>query len=435
MSEETYKLQSVSVRDFLRVEFAELDFADDIVVIGGENGAGKSSVARALLVAFCGKEAVPADPVRHGAESSEITVELDGDLVIHATVQPDRTYKLELKDKAGGIYRRGQERLNAFNFHYSFAPEEFIRAKPKEQLEILRRVMGLDFGPVERERNKLFADRTDIGRARDQAEAQRETLKFHDDVPETEVAFEALLTDIEEAQDVQRHREQLLANAKRYRERKAACEREIELERKKIETLTAEVQRADENARTAELEAEQLTLPDIDALKNQLREVEKTNAKVRETKAAKQAQAKWDELEETYRALTDQIKALDEKKAAMLAEAQFPIKGLGFEEDGVTLDGVPFAQGSDAQKWAAAVAIGFALKPKLKLVYVREGSLMTPNTRRMVYDLVRAQGAQLLFEIAGDAEDVSVIMEDGVSKPKRQSMPELRTQPDAAEER
>lgn len=429
--QEIYKLNSVSVRDFLRVEFAELDFTDDIVVIGGENGAGKSSVARALLVAFCGKEAVPADPVRHGAEESEIVVELDGDLVIHATVKPDRTYKLELRDKAGGVYRRGQERLNAFNFHYCYAPEEFIRAKPKEQLEILLRVMGIDFDPIDRERNKLFADRTEISRARASAEGKRNSLTWHDDVPEVEQQFGSIISDIDDAHAVERQQAELRRKAAFNRQMEVEALADIEAKLREIEALKGKAAEHAELARLAEIQAEAMVLPDVSALKDQLRMVEQINAKIRETNAAKQAQAEWDELETTYSELTKQIAEIDARKAQMLSDAKFPIDGLGFDDEGVMLNGVPFAQGSDAQKWAAAVAIGFALKPKLKLVYVREGSLMTPRTRRMVYDLVREKGAQLLFEIAGDADDVSVIMEDGVSKPKAARVPEVREHGDS----
>lgn len=38
------KINSVKVENILRVKFAEIEFKDDVVVIGGENWQGKSSV-------------------------------------------------------------------------------------------------------------------------------------------------------------------------------------------------------------------------------------------------------------------------------------------------------------------------------------------------------------------------------------------------------
>ncbi|NGZ99664.1 hypothetical protein G5V59_02720 [Nocardioides sp. W3-2-3] len=51
-------------------------------------------------------------------------------------------------------------------------------------------------------------------------------------------------------------------------------------------------------------------------------------------------------------------------KADALAKATFPVDGLGFDDDGVTYQGVPFAQASSAEQIRVSLAMAMSLNPQ-----------------------------------------------------------------------
>jgi hypothetical protein len=108
------RITAVRVTNFKRVrDVAIAPEADRVLIlIGGKNAQGKSSALDALTVAFGGKRAAPADPVRHGADEAVIDVELDGgDLTIHRVIDAGGESKLEVREK-GSVIRSPQARLD-----------------------------------------------------------------------------------------------------------------------------------------------------------------------------------------------------------------------------------------------------------------------------------------------------------------------------------
>ncbi len=94
------KLISLKAENFLRLHAVEIAPDGAVVQISGANGSGKSSVLNALVCALAGKEAIPADPVRHGAEEAEIVVDL-GDIIVRRVIRPDRSTALTVTNKDG----------------------------------------------------------------------------------------------------------------------------------------------------------------------------------------------------------------------------------------------------------------------------------------------------------------------------------------------
>ena len=101
-------------------------------------------------------------------------------------------------------------------------------------------------------------------------------------------------------------------------------------------------------------------------------------------------------------------------------------------EDGTVLfDGVPLSQASRAQQIRTSVAIGIAMNPKLKVLLIRDGSLLDEENMQLVVDMAKQHDAQIWIERVGDKDASAIIIEDGhvrgveaaavdsVSKPKK----------------
>jgi recombinational DNA repair ATPase RecF len=99
------KITAAHITNFKRIKDVELrpDADRALILIGGKNAQGKSSILDALTAAFGGKKAEPQDPIRHGADAAEIRVELDGgELSIRRVINGEGSL-LEVRDRMGAI--------------------------------------------------------------------------------------------------------------------------------------------------------------------------------------------------------------------------------------------------------------------------------------------------------------------------------------------
>lgn len=181
---------------------------------------------------------------------------------------------------------------------------------------------------------------------------------------------------------------------------------------KQIANLNAALAR--DAASLVELEAESAVTIDVDAIRAELASAEEG---VHAFDAAKDKNEKENRLslrKEEAEELTDQMELIVEKKRQRLAEANYPIAGLAVNEDGTVLfDGVPLAQASRAQQIRTSVAIGIAMNPKLKVLLIRDGSLLDEENMQLVAEMAKQHDAQIWIERVGDKDESAIIIEDG----------------------
>ncbi len=112
--------------------------------------------------------------------------------------------------------------------------------------------------------------------------------------------------------------------------------------------------------------------------------------------------------------LTRELDVLAERKRKILADAKYPISGLAVSEDGTVLfEGVPFSQSSRAQQIRTSVAIGIAMNPALRVLLIRDGSLLDDDNLSIVREMADAADAQIWIERVGNKDESAIIIEDG----------------------
>ena len=113
---------------------------------------------------------------------------------------------------------------------------------------------------------------------------------------------------------------------------------------------------------------------------------------------------------------TKTISEIDERKRAELAAAEFPVAGLGFDDDGVLLNDLPFSQASSAEKLRVSVAMGLAMNPRLRVLLIRDGSLLDEESLGIIQEMAEKSDAQIWIERVGEGAECQVIIEDGSIK-------------------
>lgn len=420
------RLESSNVK---RLKAVAIDPEPIINRIGGENGAGKSSLLDSIAMALSGSELTEA-PLRQGEKKGSIVVKLDDGITIKRTFNASGGTSLTISNAEGLKYPSPQAMLDKLTGKLMFDPFEFTRLKPKEQSEALKRLVGLDFTSLDAARAAKYNERTLINRDVDRARARADGLPAFPEAPAAPISTADLL---ESLQNIQAHNAKQFALKKHLSERIDAFEdgeRGVGLLRAEIAKLEALLvkRRAElteqETAvaahkttmEAAKLAVESFVVQSEAEVKTALAGATNTNHQVESNKAKAEALKIVADTQARADALTKAIADIDEQKTKDLAAAKFPIEGLSFGDAGVTYKGLPFSEASTAEKIRISVAMGAALNPKLRVMLVRDGSLLDKKSMALLADLAAQHQLQVFIEVAGDGAGCEVVIEDGTVK-------------------
>ena len=400
------KIIKFSAENVKRLKAVEITPDGTMQIVAGRNAQGKSSVLDAIWLALGGGPAARATsrPIRDGEESASVTLDL-GDLVVTRTWKGDKT-SLTVKSADGAKFSSPQSMLDGLVGRLSFDPLEFTRLSSTEQRDALLALVELPFVPAELDakRVKLYDQRTEIGR---QGKALGEVPAVDKSLPEAERSASALLGRIREAQEVNR--------------RRSDQERDVQSMSDNINETTRQINELTNrrNEQASEFQAAQLRLTEmpeisgLDRMESDLSTVEDTNAAIRANNRARELGAANVKLTTKYNDLTKSIDTLDATKAKGLAAAKFPVDGLGFDDGGVTYQGVPFSQASSAEQIRVSLAMAMSLNPTLRVVRIMDGSLLDADSLALIAEMAAESECQVWIERVGDGDGVGVVIEDG----------------------
>lgn len=414
------RLEAENISNLVAIDIPLPD--DGVVCIGGKNGAGKSSVLNCIAMALGGAEAMPADPIRIGEETGKILLEFEGITIkLKLTLQDDKTVNryLVIESKDGTKYNSPQALLATLTGKLAFDPLEFSMRKPKEQLAMLHKFLGIDLEPLAAERKKVYDERTIQNRFLAAAEQTAASSTVYPDVPDRLVDVADINKELTAALDNNRKHEALGAAAgvtllkitERVREVKAAEEA-----LKAAEDALAASVTAHDKARNEFSASKKINTEDI---MTRLQTVQQTNAKITSNFAAAEAKERAVSISAVVHALTENLAGIDARKQKMLTEAEYPLDGMGVSDDEVLFQNIRFSQLNDATKIAVSCAMGLSLNPKLKIMLIRQGCHLDDEMLGVVRDMAKQAGALILVERVGEGKECKVIIADGAVKELR----------------
>jgi hypothetical protein len=396
------KIIKLTAENVKRLKAVEITPDGTVQVITGRNAQGKTSVLDAIWLALGGGAAAreTTRPVRAGEDKASVTLDL-GDLLVTRTWTGEKT-SLTVRSADGAKYPSPQGVLDALVGRLSFDPLEFTRLSGRDQIAALLDLVDLDVDlpALAAQRAKLYAERTETGRQGKVLEGQAAGLGHMEDAPVEELSASNLIA--------------LIRSEQQETERQQADHRQAA-------RLGAEVQRLEEElaqARSAlasahDAVASHRPVKDVAALEADLATVEETNRAVRRNADREAVAGKLDAARTSYRETTAAIEEIDRSKAEALAKAVFPVTGLGFDDDGVTYNGVPFSQASAAEQIRVSLAMAMSLNPELRVIRILDGSLLDPDNLRLISEMATEHDYQVWIERVADGSGVGVVIEDG----------------------
>jgi energy-coupling factor transporter ATP-binding protein EcfA2 len=404
-----------------RIEVVAIRPDGEIVEITGKNGAGKTSVLDAMFWTFAGAREIAEEPIRRGADEGYCQIDL-GEFIVRRNISKSDagvTTSLSVRSPKGAEYRRPQEHVDRFFNKLSLDPLLFLRMDAKEKFALVRQfVPEVDFDAIELEQQADIATRRDLNAQVRQLKGVVAKFVVADehDLPEQPVDIDALQ---EELTDAGKHNVRIETR----RSRREALQKDVyqteskitELD-EQIAKLIAEIAKCEETKRTVQGQidaaikvlAEAPPLPDeidtaqIVARLNQARGI---NTKIDIVRQRKEAEAEARRLEAEAKALTTQMAERQREADAKIAAASLPVSGLTLTTDGgVRLNDLPFDQASDAEQLRTSIALAMALNPRLKVIRVRDGSLLDSDGMELVRQMAKERGYQVWIESVSHGE-------------------------------
>lgn len=440
------RLIALQAESFKRLRAVRINPGDVLTPIVGRNGQGKTSVIDAVASALGGAACAPTMPIRRGEQAAEVTVDL-GDIKVRRRWTAKGT-TLDVFSPDGAKYPSPQAVLDKLIGKLSFDPLEFSRLPAKQQARTLAEFAGVDLDDYAARRKAIYDERTDVNRQWKTAQSQLAGMPVVE-APDDEISVSAVLAELEAAAESNRRADALarsasdaeLAATLSLDEAKALSEKpgqlleqcnarikqlmaEIEATQKDYEAKIDEAGKAADGAiarsrelnevarRAAEASAASIRV-DTQPIRDKAAQVEGLNAKVREKKLRAAKTAEFASLAERVQALTAKLDLAEQRLAETITAAQLPVEGLALNADGVTLNGIPFGDCSGAEKLRASVAVAIALNPKLKLMLIRDGSLLDSDGMTLLANMAESAGAQVLIERVDNGSEVGVRIVDG----------------------
>lgn len=425
------KIVKLEANNVKRLKAVEIIPVGNTVTISGKNDQGKTSILDSIEYALAGNRTICEKPVRLGEAKAWIVCDL-GDIVVERRFTAAGGTSLEVRDAEGVPQRSPQAILDSLCQSIAFDPLEFVRSKAPKQLEILRQIVKLDFTELNTTRQRVYDERTTQGRQLENAKGRLTAYPFEPDAPLVELSLDALTQKLVEVkqknQEAKRADERIEEKEKAHTVARRACqqcdvdiadlEQRLTGKREQRKNYLQILNTAADEVTTAKAAASALTRLDETSVQSEIDGLQETNAKVRKNALHLKVQDEITGYEEQIKHLTTEIEQLDYRKQVAISQAAFPLPGLSLDDSGVLLNGVPFTQGSQAKQLQAAVAIGIALNPKIRVILIRDASLLDSDSMKLIHDMAVKHDVQIWMEVVGSKDPTAVVIEDGeIAKP------------------
>lgn len=419
----------------LRLAQVELQPGGRVIRVTGKNGAGKSSLLRAVRMAFGGAGEVLPEVLNEDAEDGEaalVRIRLSNEFTVtrRATEANPKGF-LRVVGPDGGTHRQGK--LNELlGENHDFDVLSFFELKPARQRDILLSLgsdpdlaMKLEIArqaaasiydertPVISEQRRCRAIPKPEGERPEPVDTTAETARLGElqakerrrqDLERVVVAIDEALSDLftkrlENQQSIDELEEQL-ATARSEHERLAGEQ----------ETL--------ERDRDAAIQA----VADSPDVTSDIQEVLERLADASEISKALEPWREWErgrelleKANERHDELTAQLMTARDEELRLIRDADLPIEGLTFdaETNEPLLNGRPLAVASGAERIRMAVAIAVAADPELRVVLVDEANDLDLDSLEALDELAREHGFQIFCCRIGHEGRGEIVVEDG----------------------
>ena len=393
---------------------------DDMVIISGKNGAGKTSALDSIWYAMewkAGAKGTPM-PIRKGEKFADVRLTLCEDLtkeqieqgvipkplfiVCRSWTAGGNTY-LKVTNAEGLVYETPQKLLDGFIGYLSFDPREFTRMDGKAQRDLLIKITGFDVTAIEIEIAELREQRRLQGQKVKLLSGEREEIN-PDILPKKLVNTNELNEELEEA----------LNNNNSINDRERKRDNAIS----EIKDLEEALKEAKNNLLKHQKCLKGKTRIDIGKIREKLEGAEEANEIFRANERNKEADMKQKAAQTVYDGFTKGIEDSTNELENGLKKSwsKIPDQRLSLTETGIAYEGIPFPQIAFSEQLEIAMKIAMALNTRLRVIRISDYSLLDDKSKKTIREMSKDENYQIWAETVDDTGTVGFYIEEGEVK-------------------
>jgi hypothetical protein len=421
-----------------------------VVVFGGDNEEGKTSILRALAATLGSEAPLPGragssdakmpvpQMIRDGELSGNCELDLGGGITVErrwthkANKQPHSKLFVAGLDTTGGAVKALQRLWS----RYALDLGRFEQLDAAEQSNQVRQLLGLDWSKLDAKDAKIREKRKGHSKEAKRLEARLSGLDACDDAPDEPVSTADLYAELKRRQEhnaglapLQRavaDGERMIGDyQKRVDEEKrgiAKLEAKLKDAKARLGKLEQAIQEEGVACAAAQAEVDAFDEQALDDVEEQLRTADETNRRVRARKEHQQASAELTAERKAADGLSaelDRVAAEKRQQLASLGDA-CPVDGLSFDQRGsMLLDDRPYRENSTGRRLRFLVPLWLRSCPRIKVLLIDELPLDKKNLR-LVTELAAAEGGQVIATRVGK-ENADFVIEAGKVRPEKES--------------
>lgn len=432
-------IKKLQLLNFQVIENFEAEFDGNVYFVTGDNELGKSTLLKAIGALLTGNR---DEVLRNGASKgfAKMIVGDDGeeyDVQLSFTENNPRG-TLTIKQKSTGMQTNNVTMLQRIFGYQDFDAVEFSRWSEtaegrRKQIAVVKSLLPEAvrnrISEIDEAVSELKTERTIVNREVKTATALRDTAnvgltpedktKYVNPIDVTELVEKAKTNAqlIEKAKTVRSmlaQREQQLANIPNHiafaedalKQAQETARKMIEDAEKAYNETIAKIKEEKADCERRKANAEDW-LKKYEANNPEKENAEDTLARVQEHNAMCEKVRKYNERQSELMAAKAKAEKMDadiaklaDERAALIANAELPIDGLTFTEDGLELNGVPFVPGkvSDSQTMEIAAKLVIASNPTVKVFRIARGESLGAKRLQTIVDIAKRNGFQGFIE-------------------------------------
>lgn len=459
-----YYISRMQARDFRGLKEADAALSPGLILFTGKNGNGKTSLGLLAQFMIEGPEPFKGGRRMNAAEVAQLIIRDGADMAVcKATlVTPRGEWTVRRSIERGGevslrIEAEGLDKVSTTQATLSnllaggtLDPLAFLKMDPRKQVDEVLDIAGLrsEAAQITAERKRIFDERAEqngIVKRLDATYKQmdRDAANEPPNTPAVEVNTDALIRELQDVHDHNKIGDQLRAEADTKARGLANHDDWTAQKEGDVDRAAAEVARLEDalahakstlafaeeavasHAKTrvavaqfaedARAKADSFQPKPTEDLEKRIAEAGQVNEWVRKKQARLKHRKEFTDAFAVAEDLSAQIKACDEKKRTLLANANLPVAGLSFEidEDGegdLVYNGRRISLLSQAEGLCVAIPLAFA-RPgaKLKIAWVTGEHGLDDDNLALAARLTEEAGASLLLESIHPAQGVQTL--------------------------
>jgi DNA repair exonuclease SbcCD ATPase subunit len=404
------KIIELKAENIKKLKAIEIRPTENVIIISGKNGAGKTSVIDSIWFTLTGKDSLKetSKPIREGEDHASAKVDL-GDYIVTRNWTSNDTSYIKVENKDGAKYGSPQQLLDGLVGVLSFDPLEFAKMEKKEQKEVLLKLLGLKANVEKLENNyqEIFNERTFVGRNYKSIRAQfdaavtpRETL------PVKEINISELTKQLSEVIENNKAVRELEYDVKEYESELARIEQEIS------ELLVAK-ERVTNNLNSSKENLAKSKIIPVEDLQDKIDNAGELNNEIRNAQIYYVKKSEVEKLNKEYTDKTAELEAITLKKSELIKTTKMPIDGLSFDEEGLLFNDIPFSQLASSEQLKISLSIVITMNPKLQVAFIRNGSLLDTSNLDFIKQIAKERDFDIWIEKVDESGKIGIYIEDG----------------------